>query len=541
MKKLFSLLRACMTDGMQLFRFGKKQKGKKGGIAIAVMLVLCVGFSIWGYANMMIDSLLDSGLSFVVLTLFVLITSILTLAEGIYKSGSLLFNCTDDNLLLALPIKKSTVFFVRIFKFYVFELLYNALFLVPVMLTYAMRVEVGVSFYLASLAAIIFLPVIPVIVSCVIGGIVANVSAKFKLKNLVQIVVTTAILLLVLVAVGNIDVILAKLAEHASSINDLITKLYYPAGAYIGMVTDFNVINLVVFVLVNIALFTITALALGRIYYKINSKVKIVKARTGKTEYHVKSRSTMRAIIHKELKKFVDTPVFVINAGYGLVLFVVGCILLSFNFESITGLMGNYGTEVDFDMAEMIMQFAPAILFGLICMASLMSSITSSVISLEGKSFNILKSIPVKPITIMAGKVLAAVLIMLPFILVGDLIVFIKYDFNFLEILLILLASVILPLVAEGIGIIINLKYPKMNALNDTEVVKQSMSAMVATFLGMGMTTLTAFAIIKTLESGVPMDEMLLSGVGFFVLVLLAIMVYLKKVGVKKFNEINTQ
>ena len=51
-----------------------------------------------------------------------------------------------------------------------------------------------------------------------------------------------------------------------------------------------------------------------------------------------------------------------------------------------------------------------------------MKSITSSMISLEGKTFSILKSLPVKPYTIIKSKILTAVLIMIPCILIGDII-----------------------------------------------------------------------------------------------------------------------
>ena len=65
-----------------------------------------------------------------VLSLFVFITSIFVIGKGIYKKGSLLFNCKDDTLLLSLPIKRSTVLFVRIFQFYLFELAFKALFII---------------------------------------------------------------------------------------------------------------------------------------------------------------------------------------------------------------------------------------------------------------------------------------------------------------------------------------------------------------------------------------------------------------------------
>ncbi|MBR5408853.1 hypothetical protein IK112_02820 [Candidatus Saccharibacteria bacterium] len=541
MGKLFSLLKASMTDGMQIFRISKNSaNGKKSnqtGLLIAIAAL--IGFSVWAYADKLLDSLTDVGAGFVVLTLFVIITSVLTLVEGIYKSGDLLFNCRDDDLMLSLPIKKSTVLFIRIFKLYVFELLYNSLFLIPAMIAYAVRVDVSWTFYLSSLAAILLLPIVPIVIGCIIGGIIVGVSSRFRLKNLVQIVVTMAFLLGIFIIFSNINSVIAGIAAHATSINDVITKLYYPAGAYIGMVTDFNIINFLIFIAVHIAIFGIMLLVLSKIYYKINSRAKTIKIHTHKTAYKIKRRSAIHAIIAKEFNKFINTPVFVINAGFGLVLFVVACVLVNVNLDSITSFLQNYDVKLDFNLAEIVKQFAPAILFCLIVMASVMSSITSSMISLEGRAFNILKSIPVKPTTIIISKVLAAVLVMLPFILIGDLIMFAKFDFSLLEIILILLASIVLPLLAELIGIALNLKYPKMNAENDAEVVKQSVSTLIATFLGMGITALAIFIVAQTLSSGAPLDLVLGGGVVVSILICTGLIIYVDKIGTKKFLQIN--
>ena len=538
MGKLTSLIKASMTEGMQIFIIGKKKNGKKSSSALVVFIALFVALAAWGYANMFLDSLAEVGAGFVVLTLFALIISLMTIIEAIYKASSLMFNCKDDDLMLSLPIKKSTILFIRLFKFYLFEFVYCSLLLAPTMIAYATRVGVDPSFFLASAVALIFLPVVPMVIGCIIGGITAGFSARFRLKNIMQIITTTVFLLALLVVVSKLESIMGAIAENATSINEIITKLYYPVGAYINMVTDFNIWTLILYVVIHLALFGALIAVLGNVYYKINSRVKTVKNHAKNLVYKVKKKSVMSAIIVKEMRRFIDSPVFVVNAGFGLVLFVIGCYLVSFNTESAAGLMQTYGINVDYDLAEIIKNNAPAILFGLIVMGSMMSSITCSIISLEGKSYNILKAIPVKPEKILLGKVMTAVIIMLPFMLAGDLIMFLRFDFSILQMLLILLASFILPMVAEIFGIIFNLKYPKMNGESDAEVVKQSTSSFVATFFGMGVTAAAVYGLVQLLSSGASLDLVLAGGVGVFALVLLALIFYLKKAGTKKFLEI---
>ena len=114
--------------------------------------------------------------------------------------------------MFSLPVKKSTVLFVRVFKFYLFETVYNAVILVPTMVAYAMRVEVDWTFYLSSFLAVILLPVVPVVVSCLIGGLISGFSARFKTKNIIQIVLTMVFALGVVLLAGSLDKIIANIA-----------------------------------------------------------------------------------------------------------------------------------------------------------------------------------------------------------------------------------------------------------------------------------------------------------------------------------------
>ena len=107
-----------------------------------------------------------------------------------------------------------------------------------------------------------------------------------------------------------------------------------------------------------------------------------------------------------------------------------------------------------------------------------------------------------------------------------------------MNIILILIASVILPFVAEMIGIIANIKYPKLDADNDTEVVKQSMSSMISVFAGMGMLALTGFVLFKAVEAKLSPIIILAGGVVTYAVVLLILLWYLSYKSVKEFEKI---
>ena len=147
MKKYLSLIKASMTEGMNIFKISTKKNTKFSKVMLPVILFFVIMGAMFSYSEAMIEQLIPVNMGVVVLTTFILVTSVLTLIEGVYKSGGLLFNCKDDNLLLSLPLRKSTVLFIRIFKFYIFELLYNSMFLIPAMVSYAIHLNPGVEFY----------------------------------------------------------------------------------------------------------------------------------------------------------------------------------------------------------------------------------------------------------------------------------------------------------------------------------------------------------------------------------------------------------
>ena len=175
----------------------------------------------------------------------------------------------------------------------------------------------------------------------------------------------------------------------------------------------------------------------------------------------------------------------------------------------------------------------PKIFYGVVVFTSCMTCITSSMISLEGKSFNITKSLPVAPGKILLAKILTSDIITIPAILICDVIFFVVFKVAIIDIVLILLASIIMPTFTAILGILINLKYPKMDAISDTEVVKQSMSSMISVFIGMFIGMLSVAAVI-------------IGGNLFIILELLVFSIIvcilwniLKRYGVRRFKEIN--
>ena len=336
----------------------------------------------------------------------------------------------------------------------------------------------------------------------------------------------------------NLDGAFNYLTKHATSLNDLITKIYYPAGVYAKLSTNFNIIDLLVFILINIIVFVITIFILSKFYFRINSRLKKVTT-TKKVNINnltIKKNSITKSLIKKEFSTFFNTPVFIINAGFGLVLFIVAAIGISIKFNDFVPIL----TDKDkFNIAkDVIYNNLSLIVFLLIAMAGFMTSITNSVISLEGKNINIVKSLPIKTKTILMSKIYSSLIITTPPILLGDIILFIRFKMSIIEMILLLILSILIPLISHFIGLIINLKYPKLDWENSAEVVKQSTSSFVSVMIGMVLLVVNTMIITKIVGK-INSTLILLITVLIYLTINIILYLYLINKSTKEFNKLS--
>lgn len=537
MKKLISLLKATMSQDMSLFKIKSKNESKARKVFLPIVLALIVMLSIGSYAFMFAEQLAPNHLTYIILTIFIMLTSLLTIIEGVYKSQGILFEAKDNDLLFSLPISKSKIFFTRIFKLISFQFLYNSLFMLPAIIVYAMYEKTNVSFYILSLVMLILLPIIPTIIACIIGYIIKGIASRFKAKNLVQVIFTSAILLLIFYVSFNMQNMITSVIQNANSINEIITKIYYPAGLHIRLIQNFNIIDLIVLLAINIIPAILFVYIASIFYFKITSKLgekgnnskKASLEKSSNKTFKVKSQ--LSGLINKEMKRFFSSPIFIINAGFAIVLIFIATIGISINFEGVVNGI-TQGEDIGISISE-IRAMMPKIFYGVVVFSACMTCITSSMISLEGKSFNITKSLPVEPKKILLAKILTSNIITIPAILICDVIFFVVFKVAIIDIVLILLASIIMPTFTAILGILINLKYPKMDATSDTEVVKQSMSSMISVFIGMFIGMLSIAAVIIGGNLFIILELLIFS------IIVCILWNVLKRYGVRRFKEIN--
>ena len=497
MSKLGSLLKATMSGGLRLFNYQAKAASTKR--VMPLFLGVLIGLIMLVNASTMTTELARDGAQAAILSLYTLVTTIIIVMEGSYKASDLLFKPRDNDVLLAMPIKRSTIVLARMIKFYLYEMVYCLIFLLPAVIAYAMNTEVGVVFWVTAITMLVLVPVIPIAVACMIGLIIAAVSGRFRHKTFLQVALSFMVMFATVGLVFAMNTTSDFDGQSMVAVSNTVTRVYYPAATFVNLARNFDVWEYLIFVVINLAVVGLTVLLVSRFCFKIITRLDTVsRSEKAGVKYSFVRRSQTTAMVRKEMTRYFNTPVLLMNTAMGLVFFAIAVWILCFKFDDLANSLVSSGKDFPLTVEE-IRALMPGVTFAMVAFASLLTCITATMISLEGKAFNVLKALPISGKKVLTSKVLAAVLLIVPVTLIGWLVMCFRFEFGVLDAILVLIGVVAMPLVTELIGILINLKYPRFDADNDTVVVRQSASVMVATFLGLGMVLVTISLTFATI------------------------------------------
>jgi hypothetical protein len=131
--------------------------------------------------------------------------------------------------------------------------------------------------------------------------------------------------------------------------------------------------------------------------------------------------------------------------------------------------------------------------FSAFCVTMVYTSTIS--LSIEGKRFWIMKSLPVAPTTVTDAKIAFNILLgSAPTLVAVPLFAF-GFGFGFIDAVTMILALIGLSVMTSSLGALVNLRFPKFNFLHEVELVKQSLAALVGVFGGFAILATAGFAL----------------------------------------------
>lgn len=538
MSNLFILLKNTFINNTGINSLSKgisssKEKKKlliTTGSLLLIAAVIC--FMTTSYSIALATVLKPMGYLDLILIVAILFSCILSFITSIYKAQGTLFSSKDYDLLMALPIKNSTILTSKILGLMSISYIGTALIIVPASIVYFIyNGNLSWIFFIVLLIGLIFIPMIPIIAASIIAVIITFISSRFKHKNIVTIVVgMIAFLLIMLVSINMQNYINAFIANSDSIVKGL-SSIYIPAMYLKEALVNYDIVSLMKFALISIIPFVIFIIIFSKTFKTINGKLGESYKKANYKVVKLEKSSVTRALVNQELRRYFATPIYVMNTAVGMVLLVGASIATLFiNKETLATFLG---------YPEIVNMLPIGILAVLVFTIGL-SCITNSSISLEGNRLWILKSLPIAPNDIFKGKIITNLIITIPASIIANIIFYIGLKFEIKYLIFNLVISIIFAIISAVLGLIINLYFPKMEWTNPTIVVKQSASVMI-TSLGIMILTLAIIGVSIALINIFNITNMMiiLSIVLIIFLIVLCISIkILNTVGSEKFNRL---
>lgn len=405
MKQLYIL-----TKSIFLNAFRTDGKSKINGSGIISMLF---GSSIFSIIFAIMTGLvspffIQAGLAAEFLTIVIIATQTIILFMGTIMLINVLFFGKDAELLLSLPVKSHTIFFAKLAYIYFSELMFAASILVVSGVVMGIMGGFGVFYYLMLIVGILFVPVLPIMLSAIISipamYLLSFLKGKPIISTLIFFIIFGGFMGLYLSFFGNIgsDPNTSTLPEEA---------LLAMAATFAKLIPNINLAKIITLTSQNIILDTAIVLGgtivllilsylLAMLSYKrgMSAQLEEKKEKSNKAVEYVQD-SAFKAFIKKEIKEIIRNPGLAFNC---LIPIIMAPLMILFYGKMFGGNIEELGEEAAKISLITLGFFMTMLLVGGVNFASLSS------VSREGTNFDMSKTLPAPYLFQMRAKVRVA-------------------------------------------------------------------------------------------------------------------------------------
>ena len=506
----------------------KKKRGKIIGGAIGAALLYAM---IMAYCILMCIGYGAAGMTDSVPVMCALVISLLAFLFTIFRTNGYLFNFKEYDMLMSLPFEAKTVAGCKFLYMYIKSLPWYLSISVAMLTGYGVYAKPVFHVYPLWLILAIFLPVIPMLIASFLGFLIARISAGFRKTNIIQTVLTMAFVIFcfslrfIIEDVFRNDKVEATL-EMTSEMTSNAAGVYLPAKWFADAITKHSASAVLLLTGVSILLFAAVFRIVGNSYRSINSALKSHAAARKYRMTGLKKHSVVNAIAFKEYRRLIGSSAYTVNGAMGEILAILlGLITLAIGFDRIVSVVT---ADAPFDHA--ILQPAiPFIIYFFIGMAAT----TAMSPSLEGKSYWIVRSLPLEKKTLYQGKMLFNMYLTVPAMAFSTLCMCISAGVPAVDTMLYLILGFALCAFSSAWGCVCGVKHMRLDWENEIEVIKQGAAVAIYMlpnmFVVMGITVLVVFLGMKT-------DHRLLVLGLIFLSSLLASLSYLRVMSLSKRN-----
>ena len=505
----------------------KRSKGSVAGIVTFLgLLFLFLGVMFYLFASEMCKSFLAIDLVWLYFTIFGGLAIMLGVFGSVFNTYASLYKVKDNDLLLSMPIPAKCILLVRLTGVYLTVLLYTSIVMIPALIAFYIYCAPSFSAVVLSLVLFFMISLFVFSLCCILGYLVAKITAKIKNKSFVTVIVSLLFFAGYYALCFYSNEIISSIVASGTAFAGNVKKFAYPFYA-MGKMCEGDWLAGLIFSSICIVIFALVYLVMSRSFLKIVISTTDNGSEVKTKEF--KARSTNQALLSRELKRFFSSATYMLNCAIGSVFMLCISVYMLFSAGSIKMLLAE------------LMPFLGDInvLFALILTLFLasMNEITSPSISLEGKNIWIVQSLPIDSFNILKAKINLHLIVTLPFVILTSICSCIAFKVEILASILILFTSVIFTFLEAEVGLAINLKFPNLNWQSESVAVKRGVAVMISMF-GSGVFVIVLAVLFYFAKAVIEPTLFVVLSLAIVLALSIVLYFYLKNKGAKIFASL---
>lgn len=519
---------------------------------IGLLAVYVIGAMLFFFGIMamqLCEPLVQNSLDLVYFVLIGLMTFSLMFIGSVFITEKQLYEANDNELLLSMPVPSVYVVLSRITAVLFINLLYGAFTLIPSIVVYFFLTgfDAVILFYL--LLGGLFLALLTLSLSAAGGWLLAMLIANLKRKKLFSAIFMLAFFFSYIGIYANLQKILSKLVAQGAELTQSLRKVFPPLFLFGKAVAQKDIVSLIALLFISLGTVTVITFLISRSFVKIATKNKGSAGKYIYKQRHLTTASPRKALFVKEFKRFFSSINYIMNSGLGSIFMIVfaGALILK-GPSVITSILqataNNEAVGIDVPLESLL----PVIIGTIIGFLVTTNDTACCSLSLEGKAFPLVKSMPLGYYDIIIPKIAFNLAWgFIPIVLVS-LVCFLRLGFSTRDFLLILIAGIVFQLFTALWGMLCNVLFPKFDWISEVMVIKQSAASLFGILGAMGFFGLFAGGFIlfclnsnggEGLSFNLISSIALPSAIAFFSLLSVLSAVLLATVAKKKFESIS--
>lgn len=475
--RYLSRIQLCNLLGLNEIRHtkDKSRRARYLGLALAWLVL---GGMMCAYIVMLSLGLTEMGMGEIVPVYLSAVCSLAILIFTFFKAGSVIFPVHSYEILVSLPVSQTAIVISRFLTVYVSNLLLCLLIMIPGMAVYALKLHSSLGFYLYGILGMILLPLLPLTLATAAGAGITAVTSRMKHKSLAA----SGLMILLIICVLAVsmhwsgeqgEITKEMLINFADVIKEKVGQIYPPSIWFGEGITSGNTGAFFLFAGVSAGAFLLLVLVLQHWFLPICTALHAVVRKNDYKMGRLRAGSVTAALWRKELKRYLASTIYVSNTVVGYLLMVLAAAALMF--------AGTEKLEAMLAFPGLVSSMLPLLL----AMTASIMPVTSCAVSMEGKQWWIMQSLPVRGKEIWNGKILLNLTVALPCWAAAVILSFLALHPSPAEGFWIAVIPLAYILFTSVLGIAVNLAMPIFDWESDVRVVKQSASTMVTMLIGM--------------------------------------------------------